>query len=193
MIRSLRPAGLAALLAAAALGSCGGDEQAAPFATAGHQAAGGGSAGGGGQGGGQGGATMAVYLVPNVDDDDENGVADWLDPPFEADDDLATLVVSDVLAAPASSAGVVLELSGETDAIRIWLEGTAVLGATGGGERPAAGGRPGSRPPGRRRHSPGTTCTRWRPPGSSRALVGAPDRTACRRGRRYTGRGLAAP
>jgi protein-arginine deiminase len=69
-----------------------------------------------------------VFGVPNLDDDDENGVADWAQGPFAADDDVAPLVF------PASvfSSGkkLVLSVTGTMPkAVRIRRGVNVVLGA----------------------------------------------------------------
>lgn len=69
----------------------------------------------------------------NVDDDDDNGKEDWLDMPFDGDNELATMVLPGaVLGALPAGARVRLSLGGTGEALRAWQGDTIVLGGTQG-------------------------------------------------------------
>ncbi|MBW2525758.1 MAG: hypothetical protein JRI23_16360, partial [Deltaproteobacteria bacterium] len=90
----------------------------------------GGRAGDGGAGG-AGGTPLpdGVLGVPNVDDDDEDGQADWLQAPFEADDDLASWSLPpERLADLGGLDSIELALAGDVDGVRLWKDDTIVLG-----------------------------------------------------------------
>ena len=70
--------------------------------------------------------TTEVLGIPNIDDDDVNGVDDWEDAADGADDDLATLVVPAV-AFEEVGGSFALTLTGE--GIRVWLDGAVLLDA----------------------------------------------------------------
>jgi protein-arginine deiminase len=96
-----------------------------------------GEPGGGGGGGGGGGkaddatrgwlAVADVYGVPNLDDDDENGTADFRQPGFDTDDDRTTLGLTGEMLA-ALPEGHALELTLAGDAVRVSQGAAAVLG-----------------------------------------------------------------
>ena len=71
------------------------------------------------------GADDAPYalVVPNLDDDDGDGEADWLSPGTEGDDDRTTVLLSN------KARGTTLSLVGEPNVIRVYHEGRVVLGA----------------------------------------------------------------
>ncbi len=70
-----------------------------------------------------------VYGVPNLDDDDQDGTADWDQAGVGADNDLAPLLIPAALrAGVAAGESLELTLAGETDGIRIWLDGEILLG-----------------------------------------------------------------
>jgi hypothetical protein len=58
----------------------------------------------------------AVFGVPNLDDDDENGTPDWYELPFEADNDVSALEV------PGAPDGYTVEMTlvGDLEHIRVW-------------------------------------------------------------------------
>jgi protein-arginine deiminase len=70
--------------------------------------------------------TTEVLGIPNLDDDDENAVADWEDTAHGDDDDLATLTVP---AAVLADAGGSLALTLTGTGIRVWLDGAVLLDA----------------------------------------------------------------
>ena len=74
-----------------------------------------------------------VFGRANVDDDDDNGKTDWLDAPFDADNELAKVVLPGTIldALPAGSQ-VRLRLSGSGEDLRAWIGGEIVLGGTQG-------------------------------------------------------------
>lgn len=69
-----------------------------------------------------------VYGVPNLDDDDGNGSADWFQVIFPGEDDQSTISV------PALPEGHTarLTMSGELDGARVWSGGAPVLGSGDG-------------------------------------------------------------
>lgn len=70
-----------------------------------------------------------VFGRANLDDDDDNGKADWFDPPFDGDNELATLTLPGaVLDTLPPGARVRLTLAGPGDTVRAWLDGQVVLG-----------------------------------------------------------------
>lgn len=69
----------------------------------------------------------------NVDDDDDNGQDDWLDPRFDGDNELQPQVIPAAkLAALPPGARVRLSLAGQTDQVRAWLGDQVVLGSNQG-------------------------------------------------------------
>ncbi|MCA9637487.1 MAG: hypothetical protein KC420_15780 [Myxococcales bacterium] len=145
------PLGLCALLACGDDGGDGGttaasategsaSESASASASA---SAGSGSAsagettGGGGSGGTDTGAPEGVIPpilgVPNVDDDDEDGKADWNQVPFASDNDLTTFALPAwYLEGLADGDKVELTLAGEVDQVRLWRGEDVLLGDAGG-------------------------------------------------------------
>ncbi|MGB1700181.1 MAG: protein-arginine deiminase family protein, partial [Nannocystaceae bacterium] len=90
---------------------------------------------GDGDGDGESWAIDNIYGVTNRDDDDGNGKPDWMDPPFEGDDDLTPLTFSDeMLASMASTDTARLTLDGDLSGIRIWGsgDGAPLMGANSG-------------------------------------------------------------
>jgi hypothetical protein len=70
-----------------------------------------------------------VFGRANVDDDDDNGKQDWLDPPFDGDNELVDLVLpAATLDALPPGARVVVSLAGAGQDVRAWLGGQVVLG-----------------------------------------------------------------
>jgi hypothetical protein len=133
------------LLLACALGllgpACAGEgEVTFPGAGAGG-AAGDSTVGGGATGTGGGGATggggsapqsTALFGVPNVDDDDGDGAADWHQALTPQDNEPSVLVLpAELVAALSPNDTVELTLSGETDAVVFWRDGQIVLGWDG--------------------------------------------------------------
>ncbi len=126
------------------LTGCGSDDEVGPggagsTATGGSGGAGGsgGSASGAGGGGGSGAGgvnPLGIYGVGNLDDDDENGQADWEDALFDGDNDIATFTLPADLVAQVQPADTVeLSLTGQVDEIRIWHGTETVLGAGASG------------------------------------------------------------
>lgn len=68
-----------------------------------------------------------VYAAPNVDDDDQDGKSDWLQPEFEGDDDLGTLIIPAATYLEGDS--IRLTLAGELAGVRFWYDGQHVLGS----------------------------------------------------------------
>jgi len=72
----------------------------------------------------------AVYGVPNLDDDDGNGMEDWNQPGLEGEDDFIAFTVTgadrELLEAGES---IEVSLTGDTDNIRVWVDGVLALGA----------------------------------------------------------------
>ena len=66
----------------------------------------------------------SVFGTPNLDDDDENGQRDWLQLPFEGDNDLSQLTVPGV----PEGYRVELVLSGDLEHIRIWDANGGLIG-----------------------------------------------------------------
>lgn len=74
-----------------------------------------------------------VFGRANLDDDDDNGQTDWLELPFDGDDELATLVLPGAtLDALPPGSQVRLTLSGPGDTVRAWLGGQPILGSNQG-------------------------------------------------------------
>ncbi len=71
-----------------------------------------------------------VYGVINVDDDDENGSADWLQVIFDGEDDHSVIPLPAL--PPGHSAR--LELAGDLEHIRIWRGPTSISVGAGDGE-----------------------------------------------------------
>jgi hypothetical protein len=69
----------------------------------------------------------SVFGVPNLDDDDENGTADWYELPFDGDNDLSALHV------PGVPEGYTVEmtLAGDLEHIRVWRGGSDFIGHGG--------------------------------------------------------------
>jgi len=63
-----------------------------------------------------------ALIVPNLDDDDGDGAADWTTPGAPSDDDLAFVEISNK-ARPTT-----LSLEGDADAVRVYHQGRVVLG-----------------------------------------------------------------
>jgi len=130
---------LLVMVLGAAVAGCGSDDEVGPggagsTATGGSGGFGGaGAAGGAGGSGGSGGGTvnpLGIYGVGNLDDDDENGTADWDDTLFEGDNDITSFSLPPDLVAQVQPADTVeLSLSGQVDEIRIFHGGELVLGA----------------------------------------------------------------
>ncbi|MCA9699570.1 MAG: hypothetical protein KC431_18735, partial [Myxococcales bacterium] len=79
-----------------------------------------------------GGETPALYGVPNLDDDDQNGKADWTEPPSAADNDLSEWSLPAAVVAAAGEGGSVeIGLSGDANDVRFWLDGSPLLGNVG--------------------------------------------------------------
>ncbi len=68
-----------------------------------------------------------VQGLANLDDDDGSGRRDWLEYPFEADNDIAWLALPD----HDPSTVVTLTLSGDTAFVRLWSDETTMLMGTG--------------------------------------------------------------
>jgi protein-arginine deiminase len=118
-----------------ALWACGSDDENGGGGGGGtSHAAGAGGSGAAGTGGaaGEGGTPApapAVYVVADLDDDDSNGQADWLDPFFDADDDIASFVLpAELLAEVSADHSVELSLAGNAALVRVWVAGAVVLG-----------------------------------------------------------------
>ncbi|NVB36323.1 hypothetical protein G6O69_00670 [Pseudenhygromyxa sp. WMMC2535] len=80
-------------------------------------------------------APPGLYGVPNLDDDDQNGQADWDDPAFDADNDLTDWSLPEAAVEAAGEGGSVeLLVEGDVDQLRFWLEGEAILGQVGADE-----------------------------------------------------------
>lgn len=104
-------------------------------------ACGGGGSGGGDDEGGPDAGTMPepsrwefadVSGVPNLDDDD-GSTMDWAQAPFAADDDYATLVLpAKQLSLVPAGGSVQLAFEGDTSKLRVYRDGTHVLGGTAG-------------------------------------------------------------
>ncbi len=127
------------LVLGVALTGCGSDEETRPggggSAAAGGAGTGGSAGGSGGTGGGVAGADpLGVYGVGNLDDDDQNGQADWADALFDGDNDIASFTLpADLVAQVQPGDSVELSLSGDVDQIRIWQGTEVVLGAQDNG------------------------------------------------------------
>jgi len=92
------------------------------------------TSGGEGSTGGEAGALGDLYGMPNVDDDDSDGQADWRQPPFAADDDLTSFSLPDwYVDALGEGDRVELTLGGEGEQIRLWRGDQVVLGDGEGG------------------------------------------------------------
>ena len=73
--------------------------------------------------------------IPNFDDDDEDRQDDWSQRGVSGENDLAEFVIADAYFAElADDQSLTLSLSGETDAIRVWHDGSIVLGESESGE-----------------------------------------------------------
>ncbi len=84
--------------------------------------------------GGEAGALADLFGVPNLDDDDSDGQADWRQPPFDGDDDLTRFTLPEAyLQGLGEGDSVELTLSGEGEQIRFWRGDEVVLGAGEGG------------------------------------------------------------
>ncbi|MCA9681532.1 MAG: hypothetical protein KC457_05005 [Myxococcales bacterium] len=95
-----------------------------------------------------GGEVPALYGVPNLDDDDQNGKADWTEPPSAADNDLSEWSLPPAVVAAAGEGGSVeIGLSGDANDVRFWLDGSPLLGNVGTADSAAASSR-----------CPATTC-----------------------------------
>lgn len=93
-------------------------------------AGGSGATGGAGAGGGTGGAGAALYVAPNVDDDDEDGQDDWAVSAGQLDDELVSWrLPTDWTAAVGASDTVRLTLGGDVADFRLWRDGQVILGA----------------------------------------------------------------
>jgi len=70
-----------------------------------------------------------VFGVPNLDDDDDNGTADWFELLFDGDDDVTVMDV------PGAPAGYTVELaaSGRVEDFRIWDGETFAIGVSNDG------------------------------------------------------------
>jgi hypothetical protein len=71
-----------------------------------------------------------IYGVANLDDDDGDGKRDWLQPVFEGDDEIDTLIIPATAYAPGER--IRLRLAGGVDGFRVWHNGTHVLGSGAG-------------------------------------------------------------
>jgi protein-arginine deiminase len=70
--------------------------------------------------------------VPNLDDDDETGAADWTQAPFAADDDYSKLTLSaETLTLVPAGTDVQLALTTGSADVKIYKDGQLVLGAGG--------------------------------------------------------------
>lgn len=68
-----------------------------------------------------------IYAAPNLDDDDGDDRRDWLQPVFEGDDEVGTLVIPASTYAPGET--IRFTLSGNLAGIRFWHDGQHVLGS----------------------------------------------------------------
>ena len=67
--------------------------------------------------------------VPNIDDDDENGDPDWDDNGVDGDNDIAALILTADMFANSEVGDVLeLDLTGDTDLIRVWRNDEVILG-----------------------------------------------------------------
>jgi hypothetical protein len=81
-------------------------------------------------GGGTEDELAPVVGVPNVDDDDQNGQADWQDAGAAGDDDIAAFALPGWYVGQLQAGDrVELSLAGEVDQLRFWRDGAVVLGA----------------------------------------------------------------
>lgn len=73
--------------------------------------------------------------IPNLDDDNENGVVDWDEPELiDEENDLAVLTLkTEVFRGISSNQGVYLVLMGDTNHLRLWRDGEVALGKVEGG------------------------------------------------------------
>ena len=79
---------------------------------------------------GEDGVLAPIVGVPNLDDDDENGQADWLDSAPDGDNDVGSFALPAWYTAQLQAGDrVELSLAGETDQVRFWRDGAVVLGA----------------------------------------------------------------
>ena len=69
----------------------------------------------------------AIYGAANLDDDDQDGKRDWLQPVFDDDDELGVLAIPAEFLAAGDS--VRLTLAGDLDGIRVWHDSEHVLGS----------------------------------------------------------------
>lgn len=85
--------------------------------------------------GGTGGApsfSQTLLLVADVDDDDQNGLVDWLEPLSNKDNEVASIELpGELLAAMEANHVLALALDGDVEDITVQLDGEAVLGRTG--------------------------------------------------------------
>jgi protein-arginine deiminase len=74
-----------------------------------------------------------VFGVPDLDDDDESGLRDFDQAPFAADDDGSVLTLPGALlgALPAGDE-VALSLTGEANAVKVWMGNQLVVGGSAG-------------------------------------------------------------
>jgi hypothetical protein len=80
-----------------------------------------------------------VYGSANLDDDDEDGTRDWLQPEFEGDNEVYPFTIPAALTEAMAGEGeqVRLTLSGDLDQLRLWHEGAHVLGSGNGEPKPS--------------------------------------------------------
>jgi protein-arginine deiminase len=102
---------------------------------------GGGGAGVGGSGvggvgaGGDAGQGAALFITPNLDDDDQDGQADWAASAGEADDELVPWSLPAAWVARVGQGETLrLGLVGDTADVRLWRGGQVVLGPAGSAE-----------------------------------------------------------
>jgi len=120
-----------------ALTGCGSDDEVGPGGGGSTASSGtGGTGGAGGAAGGNGGSggstvdPLGIYGLGNLDDDDQNGLADWEDAFFDGDNDITHFSLPPEWVAQLQPADTVeLTLSGQVDQIRIMRGGAVVLGA----------------------------------------------------------------
>lgn len=87
---------------------------------------GGGTAGSDGDDGGEPAFEVeSVFGVPNLDDDNADGADDWLNGPFPEDNEFSTLEIPPV----SGAAEIELRLTGDLESVRLWQDGSYVLGS----------------------------------------------------------------
>lgn len=85
-------------------------------------------------------ATLPTLIpgLPNVDDDNGDGDVDWEDEGHSSENDYASLVIPADIADNLQGATLVMTLSGDTGGIRVWYDGSIVIG--GGDTETSIGG-----------------------------------------------------